>query len=131
MPLRLQSRIHSLISSSTAEERDIGNIAPRSFEISDALSEGSTRKYRVADGTSNQDVDLAGLLSAQYIVVRTTRAVSVRLNGTSTIPVGLVDSFQYGYLMLTAPEGGVTSMDVSNSSGGTAEVLVQLVGEAS
>ena len=130
MPLRLQNKIISFISSTTAEERDIGNLEPRTFEISDALNEGSTRKYRVADGVVNQVIDLAGLASAQYVLIKSSRAVVIRLNGSDSIPMGIIDGFSYAYLVLSASEGDITSMDVSNSSGGTAQVLVQLAGEA-
>lgn len=130
MPLRVQNKLVSFISSTTAEERDIGNIEPRSFEISDTLNEGSTRRYRVADGATNQTIDLAGLTSAQYILIKSSRAVTIRINATDSIPIGIIDGFSYGYLLLSAGDGSVTSMDVSNSSGGTAQVLVQLAGEA-
>jgi hypothetical protein len=130
MPLRLQNKIISFISSTTAEERDIGNLEPRTYEISDALNEGSTRKYRVADGVANQTIDLAGLASAQYVLIKANRQITVRLNATDSIPLGIIEGFSYGYLLLTAPDGGITAMDVSNASGGTAQVLVQLVGEA-
>jgi hypothetical protein len=130
MGLRLQQKFISFISSTTAEEKDIGNIEPRSFEVSDALNEGSTRRYRVADGVANQVIDLAGLTAAQYLFFRTNREVTIQINGTDSIPLGIIDGFAFGYFILTAPSAGITALDVSNSSGGNAQLLVQLVGEA-
>ena len=129
MPLRIQQKLTSFISSSTAEERDIGNLEAKVYETNNTLIEGSTRRYRVAAGATDVAIDLAGLASIQYMVVRTSAAITLKLNGTDSILIGILPGFTSGYLHLTAPSGGITSLTVSNAGAEAASVQIQLAGE--
>jgi hypothetical protein len=128
--MRLKTRVSLSLSSTTAEEMDVANVAPSSYEITDALSEGSSRTYKVAHGVSAQAVDLAGLSAVNLIYVRTNRAVTFHITspaGTENIPVAVPTGNENGHLLLNT--AGVTSLAISNSSGGTARVMVVLAGD--
>ncbi len=124
--MRLKLELKSYLSSTSAGEKDLGNVE-RGPETTDAMNEGSTRKYRVADGTTNQAIDLGGLAEAKFLLVQTDREVTIRSNGVNEVVVAPPDDFDFGYMLVTTSD--ITSLDVSNSSGGTAAVIVQLAGD--
>lgn len=128
--MRLKTRVSLSLSSTTAEEMDVANVAPSSYEITDALSEGSSRTYKVAHGTAAQTVDLAGLSAVNLVYVRTNRAVTFHITsaaGTENIPMSVPTGNENGHLLLNT--AGVTSLAISNSSGATARVMVVLAGD--
>ena len=125
--MRLKTRYSVSLSSTSAEEEDICNIKPSSYEVSDALGEGSSRTYKVPDGTAGSVVDLAGLTEVSYLYVRTNKPITLNLNGSEAIPVAVPDGNDFGYLAMNVT--GVTSLTVDNSSGATARVLVVLAGD--
>ena len=129
--MRLKSRVSLSLSSTTAEEEDISNIKPTVYEISDALSEGSGRSYKVANGASSQAVDLAGLAEVNFVYVRTNKAVTFHITdagGTENVDIAVPTGNSYGHLLLNTT--GVTALAISNSSGATARVMVVLAGDA-
>ena len=128
--MRLKTRNSISLSSTSAEEEDIADIKPGSYETSDALGEGSARTYKVASGVSSQSMDLAGLSEVNFIYVRTNKAITLHVtdgSGTHDIPIALPDGNDYGHFQVNTT--GVTALAVSNSSGSTARVLGVLAGD--
>jgi len=124
--MRIKFKLESYISSTSAGDKDLGN-AEWGYETTDAILEGSTRTYRIADDTENQTVDMSGLSEVNYMVLRTDKEITLRINGTESVTVSVPDDLDFGYMLLTTD--GITELDVSNSSGQTATVIIQLCGE--
>lgn len=128
--MRLKSRVSLSLSSTTAEEEDIANIKPSVYEISDALGEGSTRTYKVANGASSESVDLAGLAAVNFVYVRSNKAVTFHVTdagGTADVDMAIPDGNSYAHFMLNTTL--VTGLAISNSSGAIARVMVVLAGD--
>lgn len=128
--MRLKTRVSVSLSSTSAEEEDIANIKPTSYEVADSLGEGSSRTYKVPGNASNQTVDLAGLQEVHFIYVRTTKPVTfhvITASGTSDIEVSIPDGNTFGHFSLNTR--GVTALAISNDSGQTARVMVVLAGD--
>lgn len=124
--MQLKLQILSTLSSTSAGEKDLGNI-PLTTESSSIMNEGSSRLYRVLTGVSNQAIDLAGLAGVNYIVVKTDQAITLRLNGANSIPIAIPTGFAFGWLVLSTT--GITALDITNASGETAKVIIQLGGD--
>jgi hypothetical protein len=122
-------QIFSIMSTGTDGSGDLGKLQTpgTSFEVTTAIQEGGTRTYRVINGATNQAMDLAGLASVEFIALKTDKEITIRLNGSESITVKPPTDFSYGYLAVSTES--VTSIDVSNSSGDTAVVQVQLGGD--
>ena len=121
-------RTISTLSSTSAHDGDNGVVkTPATDEIRDDMNEGSTRTYRISDGVSNQAIELAGLAAVRWICVKTDQTVALRINGTESITIDKPADFTFGFLSATT--SGVTSLDLSNASGSTATVQVQLGGD--
>jgi hypothetical protein len=128
--MRLKTRVSLSLSSTSAEEADVANVAPQVYEKTDALSEGSARTYKVANGASSQAVELAGLSSVNFVYVKSSRAITVHLttgSGVQSLPLAVPEGHENGHLLVNT--SGVTGISVSNSSGGTARVMVILAGD--
>jgi hypothetical protein len=127
--MQVKLSINSVMSAAADGSGDLGKCQTpgTSGEVSVVMNEGNTRTYRVPNSTNNQTVDLAGLAAVQYIVIKSDKAITLRLNGSHQIPIAVPTGFNYGYLVLSTT--GVTALDVSNASGDTAMVVVQLAGD--
>ncbi len=128
--MRLKTRSSISISSTTAEEMDLANQSPSTYEVIDSLGEGSSRAYKVANGVSSQAIDLAGLTEVKFIWVKTTREVTIHVTnglGTQDNVVTVLDGAEFGYFRLDT--SGVTALAASNASGSTARLVVVLAGD--
>lgn len=121
--------ILSILSSAADGSGDLGKAQTpgTSPEISVVMNEGNTRTYRVPNATVNQTIDLAGLATVEYLIVKTDKKVTIRLNGSESVVVKPPTGFAFGYAVLTTD--AVTALDVSNASGDTAVVVIQLGGD--
>ena len=69
MTVRVRYRIEASVSSTTAEERDLGNVV---YEVvNDTMGEGGVRKTTLAPAASDVSLALADVASARFVVVRT------------------------------------------------------------
>jgi hypothetical protein len=125
--MRLKTKLVSFLSSTSAGEADLGNEDPAAYEIDDNMNEGGTRRYRVPNGTEDQDITPDLLASIRWLFVKTDKAITIKLDGTEVVDITPPDDFDYGYLVLTA--AGLTSLTVSNSSGSTAVITTQTAGD--
>jgi hypothetical protein len=128
--MRLKLRVSASMSSTTAEEEDLLNLKPASYETADELGEGSTRVYKVADGADEQSLNLAGLTTVNFLYLRTNKAITLHVTdagGTNDFPIGVPEGFEYGHFLSTAT--GVTALAVSNDSGSTAKITAALAGD--
>ncbi len=127
---RLKQRLQVSLSRDTAEDEELGRFLPKSYQISDEFNEGSTRSYRVADGTSFQSVDLAGLSEVRTIYIQSDQAVDIGwTDGTSTSNTAIKPPSGMDYAELFLNCAGITAITVSNSSGSTAIVRIMLAGD--
>lgn len=128
--MRLKLRISASMSSTTAEEEDLLNLKPNSYETADDLGEGSTRVYKVANGAASESLNLAGLAVLNFLYLRTSKAITLHVTtaaGTSNLPVTIPEGFEFGHFLSTAT--GVTALAVSNDSGSTAKITVAMAGD--
>lgn len=80
MTVRVRYRIEASVSSTSAEERDLGNVT---YEIvSDTMGEGGSRKTTLAPAASDVSVALADVASARFVLIRTNT-----IDPTATLPV--------------------------------------------
>jgi len=133
MPVRVRYKVEVAISSSTAEERDLGN---GKFEVVvDSLNEGGSWKTVVAGGASNQQIQLPNVASAQFLAIRTSpknpNDPAVALTFTKNSPTGEaivvapLSGSKEGYFLFTTST--LTSLYCSNA-GSTATAVQIYVG---
>ncbi len=126
--MHLQLSVESKFSADDALGGEMGTLATSLVkESTSAFNEGSTRTYRVLTGVSNQTVDLAGLAEVRYIAIKCDVQVTLRINGSESVTIRPPTGFDFGWLVLST--SGVTALDVSNASGDTATLSIQLAGD--
>jgi len=135
MPVRVRYSIKLSISSTTAEEKDLGNLA---FEIvSDALGEGGTRKFTIPVGAVDVPVALGNVTSASLLLLRsiakdptcTVGALKFRRNTVvnpqeDLVPLG---TQKEAHAIITTT--GLTGLFVSNAGSTEAELTVGVAGD--
>lgn len=140
MTVRLRYRIEVSFSSSTNEEKDLGN---GKFEVvADGLGEGGMRKTTVAASTTNQEVQLGDVATAKFLFIRTASSdpteiparLDFRRNSISgevipvvPLPLNSTTSTREGHLLLSTV--GLTSLFVSNDSSVDMEITVGVGGD--
>lgn len=132
--MRLKARFAVIMSSTSAGEKDLGNLDPSAYECCDAMNEGGVRKHRVLKDIEGQSIWDAMLATAGMVIVKTDQ--KVRLHWTAgvdpdetegTIDVAVPDGFDFGYFVVTCLD--LTELDVSNYGDSTANVVVGLGGD--
>ena len=127
--MELALKILAHLSTTTVREKDIGSVEQVYLDATVDLQEGSSRTYRVANGASNQAIDLSGLSSCGFVFLRSDKDVTLRLNGTEDIALKKYAGLAYAYCLITLD--AITSLDLSNASGAVATVKVLMAGETS
>lgn len=136
MGVRLRYKVVVGISSTPAEELDLGN--QRYEVVSDSESEGGIWKTTCAANTT-MSIQLDNITSAKFLTMRFSSkdptlkmtAVTVTLNGTAVLPplapVGTVQD--EALLMLTTT--GITSVTVANTQTGSVmlDVIIGTTGD--
>jgi hypothetical protein len=127
MSVRARFKAEVGISSTTAEEKDLGNL---SHEVqTDDLGEGATQKVVVPAGAAGQVIPCPSIASAKFLYVRTSpktetdtpTQLDFALNGgAEVLPVTPLGTTKVGFLAVTHP--GITSLTVNN--GGTVDMVV-------
>lgn len=134
MTVRLRYKMYAAVSSSSAEENDLGNAK---FEVvTDANNEGGIWKTTIAAGAT-ETIDLDNITTAKFLMLRFTpndptqlmTAVSVTLNGTAVLPVYPTPDAKEALLVLTS--SGITSLTVANTdpSAVKLDIIVGVVGD--
>lgn len=132
--MRLRYTQQTALSSTTAEDRDIGNVECEA--VVDSLNEGGGMEFTLAAGVTNQNIQHAQVASAKYLSLR-TRAVdpnqtpgdiTVKLNDTGATPITVspLDGKQ-GHMQLAT--SGVTALYASNPGSVPMRVYVAMAGD--
>lgn len=122
----LKQKIEIYGSTDSAEKHDVLNFN-FGTEKSSEIKRGNQRYYNVPNNTSNEAVDLAGLTEARLLIVKTTKPVTIELNGSDEFKVVPPSGFNFGYAYITT--GEVYSISISNTSGYAADVWIGLGGD--
>ena len=135
MTVRVRYTLELAVSSTTAEEKDLGNQAMQ--VIGDGSNEGGTRKVTIAATTSDVDVSMNQIADAKLIYVRTNAAnsndtpgtININLNATTNDDIAVVplSGASEGHLLLSTT--GVTALFASNPGSVAMEVTVVAVGD--
>jgi len=135
MPVRVRYRLDASVSSSTAEDRDLGN--KRYEVVSDGLGEGGTWKTRLVAATVDLEVVLPDVADAKLLVVatnaldpnQTAGTVSLKRNSNTAEEIDIVplSGTRTGHLLLTTT--GITSIYLSNPGTVVMEVILVVAGD--
>jgi len=135
MGVRVRYKLDVAISSTPAEERDLGN---GKFEIVvDSQSEGGSWKTTVLAGATDQQIQLPNVAVAKLIAIRTNpknpNDVPVNLTFKRTSPAGEaivvapLATSKEGYLFLTTDS--LTALYCTNAGTISMEVTVYVAGD--
>lgn len=133
--VRFRVRLELAVSSSAAEEGDIGKLK---FDIlSDAMGEGGVSKFIVPAGAVDTPVQLSNVASVKAVAIRTKSlqpnvaagSISIRRNSLAgeQLPIVALPSSKEGLFVLTGE--GTTSLYVSNPGTSPVEVTIALAGD--
>ena len=135
MSVRIRYKIEAAVSSSSSEEKDLGNL---SFEVlSDAAGEGGVRKTLLAVGAADVSVGLNEIATATFILIRTNphdqndtpATIQIKKNGvggevTEVVPL---NGSKNGHMLLST--SGITALYASNPGTVDMEITVMAVGD--
>lgn len=127
MTIRARYKIEVGISSTTAEENDLGN---HLWEVvSDAASEGGSRRTALAALATDVELSMAEIAAANLVVVRVQAVdpndalpeITIKRNttGNEAIEVGPINGAKEAYLLMTMTTG-LTALFASNPSASVA-----------
>lgn len=135
MSVRLRYKISVAVSSTPAEENDLGNVK---YEVvADSTNEGGVWKTTVANAVT-ATLPLDSITSAKFLLLRITSKdptlemapVTITLNGTITLPpIGPVGDMKEAIFMISTT--GITSLSVANTdpSAVTVDIVVGTAGD--
>lgn len=126
MSVRLRFKLSAAVSSSIAEENDLGKVATE--VCTDDLNEGGAWKTTVAAGAVAQALPLDSISSAKFLSIKVAskdptlvmKQVDLILNGTLTLPLLPVGSSKEALFLISS--AGITSLAVTNNASGAVEV---------
>lgn len=135
MGVRLRYRIEASVSSTTAENRDLGNVV---FDtVHDDSGEGGSRKTTVASGVTDAPLAMAELAAARFVLVKTNAKkstdtpgiIEIKKNATSgeVIEVVPLSDASEGHLLLSTQN--ISALYASNPGSVDMEVTVVSVGD--
>lgn len=135
MPIRLRQSAKIEVSSSTRENKDLGNVA---WEIvTDGLGEGGAWKTLVPAGASLLELKLDNIANVKFLVLLTSAkdptqtpvALDFRKNGSGgeIFQVKPLSSVKQGQFLITSE--GITSLFVTNAGAVDMEVVVVAGGD--
>ena len=135
MSVRLRYKIEASVSSTSAEERDLGNV---SYEVVDDDSgEGGVRKTLLAAGATDVSVMMNEISDARFVLIRTNAhdptetlgAIDIKKNAIGGEPITiepLPGATEAHMLLVTS---GVTDLFATNSGTVDTEITVMAVGD--
>jgi hypothetical protein len=135
MSVRIRYRLEASVSSTSNEEKDLGNVQYET--VSDTLGEGGSRKNVLAPGATDVEITTREIASKGFLLVRTNARlatdtpsnIEIKKNGVGgeiidVVPIG---STREGFLLLTT--SGVTALYASNPGTVDMEVTVVAAGD--
>lgn len=135
MSVRLRYSIIASVSSTSAEEKDLGNV---SYEVvNDDSGEGGVRKTLLAAGVTDVSVMLTEISAARFVLIKTNAhdptetlgAITVKKNVVGGEPITiepLPGAKSAHFLMATT---GITDLFASNAGTVDVDIIVMAVGD--
>jgi hypothetical protein len=133
--VRLRYKIEVSVSSSSSEEKDLGN--PSYTILHDSSGEGGTRKTTLAAGASDVSIMFNGVADAKFVLIKvntvtstdTLAGIEIKLNSTGGEVIDLVPvpDAKQAHMLLTTD--GLTNLYASNPSAVAVEVVAIMVGD--
>lgn len=135
MSVRIRYRIEVSISSTSAEEKDLGNVV---YEVvNDDSDEGGTRKTTLAAAATDVSVMLTEIAAAKFILIRTNAkdptetlgAITVKQNSDAgeAIVIEPLPGASEAHLLLSTT--GITDIFATNSGTVDVDITVMAVGD--
>ena len=134
MSIRVRYTVQSAISSTSAEERDLGNVYWQI--VTDQETKGGTTKTVVPAGTVGLQIQIDNVSTIQYLAIRTVSnnpnappcPVSLYLNSSLAVPILItpLGDAQEGHLLMSTDE--VTAIYMSNTGPTDMSVTVGYAG---
>ena len=135
MTVRVRYKIQAYVSSTTAEEKDLGN---QSWEIvTDTIGEGGGRKMTLAASTTDAVVELGNLAVAKLLVIRTSatdptmtpNAITFKrgTTGGEAIVVQPLGDAKEGHLLLSTDS--LTALFATNAGTASMDLTIIAVGD--
>jgi len=135
MAIRLRCKIELAVSSSSAEERDLGNAK---YEIVvDSQNEGGSWKTVLVGGASDVQLQLPNIADARFLAIRTTAKdptqdpdeISIKINGTGNEArkITPMSGSKEGFYLSTTD--GLTSVHASHAGTVDMELIVFAAGD--
>lgn len=136
MSIRLRYKVGVTISSTEAEEKDLGNSLAE--VVNSELNEGGTWKTVIGAAATDVPVQLGNVASVAFISIRTLSKdptlppedIALKFNSTGATPLTISPigaTAKEGNLVLTT--SGLTSLYASNASSTVMEILVSVAGD--
>lgn len=135
MSVRVRFRMEASVSSTSNEEKDLGNVAYE--DLTDALGEGGSRKNLIAAGASDVEITTREIADKSFILIRTNArqatdtpgTIEIKKNGiggevTNVVPLATT---REGFMLLTT--SGITALYASNPGSVDMEVTVVAAGD--
>ena len=135
MPVRIRYKMEVGISSTSAEDKDLGNGIYEA--VTDDFGEGGVRKFTLAASTTDLALDVGNVATARFVAIRSNAKdptqnpveITVKRNtvGNEAIPVTPMDSTKEGHFLLST--SGLTALFASNAGAVDMELTVFLSGD--
>ena len=135
MSVRIRYQIEASVSSTSAEEKDLGNVA---YEVVDDDSgEGGVRKTLLAAGATDVSVMLTEISAARFVLIKTNTktstdtltAITIKKNaiGGEAITVEPLPGATSAHLLMST--SGITDLFATNAGTVDIEITVMAVGD--
>jgi hypothetical protein len=135
MTVRVRYKITASISSTSSEEKDLGNVARE--VIYDGSGEGGTRKTTLAAGATDVSLALADVAAATFLLIivepvdenESIDAIEVKKNdvGGEVIEIVPLSGSKQGHLLLSTQS--ITALYASNPGTVDASITVMSAGD--
>lgn len=135
MGVRIRYKIEASVSSTSAEEKDLGNVACE--VVNDSQGEGGTRKTLLAAGATDVSIMLTEISTATWVLIKTnTRDSTDVLTGidikkndiaNEVTTIEPLSGATQAHMLMSA--SGITDLFATNSGSVDIEITVMAVGD--
>jgi hypothetical protein len=132
--VRTRYKIEAAISSSSAEERDLGNLK---FEVvDDTQGEGGTRRFKLSGSVVDYPLELGNVTTAKLVTIRTSPSdpndvlpeIRIKLNGGSEyLSIKPLGTQKEAHFLIST--NGVTSITATNTGTVGVDLTLGLAGD--
>lgn len=135
MTVRVRYKLEVAVSSTTAEDKDLGNHSY--IVINDSAAEGGSRKVTLAAGASDVEISMTEIGTARFILIKTNAlgandtpgTIEIKKNTVSNEVIEIVPmtGATQGHMMLSTDS--VTALFASNPGSVAMEITVVIAGD--